>query len=315
MAADNVSNESGRRIGATVGLDQSVRITEKISGQLGVRARRLFRREADFFEVAPDAVISPFEENEDFQSFYVGIGYRDQKMSTSARVEVRDNDSDQTLVFSGSATRELSDKFSLAATGRGRISEPSGNLESDKLFEARIGASWRPRNEDLVLFNRFDVVNAQPSSGANTTKLVNNAALNTLLSDRWQLSTNVGTKYTKADIGSLTFSNWTHLVGAETRFDLTEKIDIGLRGSFLTNNDVGTTYSWGPSIGVSPIENVWISAGYNVEGYRDDDFEAAEFSREGAYLQFRLKFDQNTASGLLRRLSPSANNLGPQEAP
>ena len=315
VAADNVSNESGRRIGATVGLDQSVRITEKISGQLGVRARRLFRREADFFEVAPDAVISPFEENEDFQSFYVGIGYRDQKMSTSARVEVRDNDSDQTLVFSGSATRELSDKFSLAATGRGRISEPSGNLESDKLFEARIGASWRPRNEDLVLFNRFDVVNAQPSSGANTTKLVNNAALNTLLSDRWQLSTNVGTKYTKADIGSLTFSNWTHLVGAETRFDLTEKIDIGLRGSFLTNNDVGTTYSWGPSIGVSPIENVWISAGYNVEGYRDDDFEAAEFSREGAYLQFRLKFDQNTASGLLRRLSPSANNLGPQEAP
>ena len=75
VAADNVSNESGRRIGATVGLDQSVRITEKISGQLGVRARRLFRREADFFEVAPDAVISPFEENEDFQSFYVGIGY------------------------------------------------------------------------------------------------------------------------------------------------------------------------------------------------------------------------------------------------
>ena len=227
-------------------------------------------------------------------------------MSSSARVELRDNDDDQTWVFSGSATRELSDKFSLAATGRGRISEPSGDSESDKLFEARIGASWRPRNEDTVIFNRFDIVNAQPLSGINTTKLVNNAAMNTVISDRWQLSTNVGTKYTKTDIGDQTVSNWTHLVGGETRFDVTEKIDIGLRGSFLTNKDVGTSYAWGPSIGVSPIENVWISAGYNVQGYKDDDFEAAEYSREGAYLQLRLKFDQNTASGLLRRLSPSA---------
>ena len=137
--------------------------------------------------------------------------------------------------------------------------------------------------------------------------------MNTLISDRWQLSTNVGTKYTKTDIGDQNVSNWTHLVGGETRFDVTEKIDIGLRGSFLTNNDVGTSYAWGPSIGVSPVKNVWISAGYNVQGYRDDDFEAAEYSRKGAYLQFRLKFDQNTASGLLRRLSPSANTLGPVE--
>ena len=313
IAGDSLSNESGRRVGATVGLDQSIRITDKISGQVGVRARRLFREEADFFEVAPDAVISPFEENEDFQSIYVGAGYRDAKMTASARLETRDNDTDQTWVFSGSAARDLSDKFSLAATGRGRVSDPKGSSETDKLFEARIGASWRPRNEDTVLFNRFDIVNAQPLSGVNTTKLVNNAAMNTLISDRWQLSTNVGTKYTKTDIGDQTVSNWTHLVGGETRFDVTEKIDVGLRGSLLTNNDVGTSYSWGPSIGVSPFENVWISAGYNVQGYRDDDFEAAEYSRKGAYLQLRLKFDQNTASGLLRRISPSANALGPVE--
>jgi hypothetical protein len=314
VATDNLSNESGRRVGATVGLDQSVRFTENISGQVGVRARRLLRQEADFLEVAPDAVISPFEVNENFQSIYAGIAYRDDKMSSSARVEVRDNDSDKTWVFSGSAARELSEKFSLAATGRGRISEPRGNPETDKLFEARVGASWRPRNEDTVFFNRFDVLNSQPLSGINTTKLVNNAAMNTMIGDRWQLSTNVGNKYVKTDIGDETVSNWTHLVGGETRFDVTEKIDLGLRGSVLTNKDVGTSYSWGPSIGVSPVDNVWISAGYNVEGYKDDDFEAAEYSREGAYLQLRVKFDQNTASGLLRRLSPTATSLGPVEA-
>ena len=313
VAADNLSNESGRRLGATVGLDQTVRLTENISGQVGVRARRLLREEADFVQVAPDAVISPVEANEDFQSIYVGTAYRDDKMSASARVEVRENDNDQTWVLSSSAARDLSDTLSLAATARGRISDATGGLGTDKQYEARIGASWRPRNEDTVVFNRFDIVNSQPLNDINTTKLVNNAAMNTMVTDRWQLSTNLGTKYVKTQVAEKTFSNWTHLVGAETRFDVTERIDLGLRGSVLTGKNTGTAYSWGPSVGVSPVDNVWLSAGYNVQGFKDKDFEAAEYARKGAYLQLRVKFDQNTASGLLRRISPSANTLGPVE--
>jgi hypothetical protein len=313
VAADNLSNESGRRLGATVGLDQSVRLTDKLSGQVGVRARRMLREEADFVQVAPDAVISPVEANEDFQSIYVGTAYRNEKMSASARVEVRDNDDDQTWVLSSSVARDLSDTLSLAATARGRISDATGALGTDKHYEARIGASWRPRNEDTVVFNRFDIVNSQPLNDINTTKLVNNAAMNTMVSDRWQLSTNVGTKYVKTQVADKTLSNWTHLVGAETRYDVTERIDLGLRGSVLTSKDTGTAYSWGPSIGVSPVDNVWLSAGYNVQGFKDKDFEAAEYARKGAYLQLRVKFDQNTASGLLRRISPSANTLGPVE--
>jgi len=313
LAADNLSNESGRRLGATVGLDQAVRLTDRISGQVGVRARRMLRQEAEFIEVAPDAVISPFETNEDFQSIYIGSAYRNEKMSASARIEVRDADDDQTWVLSSSVARDLSDTLSLAATARGRISGAAGGLGTDKHYEARVGASWRPRNEDTVLFNRFDIVNTQPLNDINTTKLVNNAAMNTMVTDRWQLSTNVGTKYVKTQVGDKTLSNWTHLVGAETRFDVTERIDLGLRGAVMTNKDAGTAYSWGPSIGVSPVDNVWISAGYNVQGFKDRDFEAAEYARKGAYLQLRVKFDQNTASGLLRRISPTADTLGPVE--
>ncbi len=314
VAADNLSNESGRRLGATFGLDQSVRLTDKISGQVGVRARRMLRQEAEFVEVAPDAVTSPFETNEDFQSIYVGSAYRNQKMSASARVEVRDTRDDQTWVLSSSVARDLSDTLSLAATARGRISDATGALGTDKHYEARVGASWRPRNEDTVFFNRFDIVNSQPLNDINTTKLVNNAAMNTMVTDRWQLSTNVGTKYVKTQVSDNSLSNWTHLVGAETRFDVTERIDLGLRGAVMSNKETGTAYSWGPSLGVSPVDNVWISAGYNVQGFKDRDFEAAEYARKGAYLQLRVKFDQNTADGLLRRISPSVTAVGPVES-
>lgn len=313
VAADNLTNDSGQRLGATVGLDQTVRLTDKISGQVGVRARRMIREEAAFVQVAPDAAISPLETNENFQSIYVGGAYRDDKMNVSGRVEVRDTTNDQTWVFAGSAARELSDTLSLAAATRSRISAAAGGLGTDKRFEARLGAAWRPRNEDTVFFNRFDVVNAQPLNDINTTKLVNNAAMNTMITDRWQLSTNLGTKYVKTEIGDQNLSNWTHLVGAETRFDVTERIDLGLRGSVLTSKTAGTAYSWGPSVGVSPVDNVWVSAGYNVSGFKDPDFEAAEYARKGVYLQLRVKFDQNTASGLLRRISPSASTIGPRE--
>jgi len=261
VAADNLTNDSGRRLGATVGLDQTFRLSDKVSAQLGVRSRQLLRAEDEFVEVAPDAVISPVEVNEDFHSVYVGAAYRDEKMSVSGRVEVRDNDDDRTWVLSTSAARELSDTLSLAASGRGRITESDIGLGTEEHYEARVGAAWRPRDEDTVIFNRFDFVNSKPLNDINTTKLVNNAALNTLITDRWQLSTNVGTKYVETNIGDTTLSNWTHLVGAETRFDVTERIDLGLRGSALTSKDAGTAYSWGPSVGVSPVDNVWVSAG------------------------------------------------------
>ena len=124
--------------------------------------------------------------------------------------------------------------------------------------------------------------------------------------DRLQATANYGVKHVSTEIADQTLKSWTHLIGAEARFDVTEKIDLGLRGSYLTSTTDTAKYSIGPSIGVSPVKNVWISAGYNVAGFKDDDFQAAEYSRKGAYLQLRLKFDQDTASGLLRSISPRA---------
>ena len=310
LAADNVTNDSGDRLGATVGLDQTIRLTDKITASAGVRARRLVREEAAFVEVAPDAAISPFESNEDFQSVYLGAAYGTAKTSASARIEARDSSIDQTWIGTASVARELSEKLSLAGTSRARVSEAKGGNGTDSRVDLRLGAAWRPRDEGTVVFNRLDLVHTNDEIGQTGTKIVNNAALNTLVNDRWQLSANWGTKYTTTEIADQDLSNWSNLLGAETRYDITEKIDVGLRGSMLTSEDAGTSYSWGPSIGVSPIDNVWVSAGYNFQGFKDDDFEAAEYSREGIYLQMRIKFDQNTASGLLRRISPSANTVG-----
>jgi hypothetical protein len=62
------------------------------------------------------------------------------------------------------------------------------------------------------------------------------------------------------------------------------------------------SFSGGPSAGVSPAANIWVSAGYNIAGYRDRDFEDDRYTRQGPYVTMRLKFDQSTLGGATRAL-------------
>jgi hypothetical protein len=85
------------------------------------------------------------------------------------------------------------------------------------------------------------------------------------------------------------------------RFDVTPRIDIGLRASVL-HSWSQHSYAWafGPSVGFTPFTNAWVSVGYNIRGFNDRDFESSHYTAEGAYLVFRMKFDQHTL-GLDRR--------------
>lgn len=306
---DLVTNDLGRRLGATVGLDQNVQISDRWSASAGLRNRNVLSQDGDYIEVAPDAAISPLEQNEDFTSAYIGVGYRDDVMTGSTRLEGRKSVAGDSFIGTAAVARELTEVLSVAGALRGVVNDDKDNeTEDTHQFDARIGAAWRPRGEETVIFDRLDFIHERNNQGETQTKIVNNLAMNTMIADNWQLSTNYGAKHVRADVAGQKLSNWSHLVGAETRFDVTEKIDLGLRGQVLTSGALGTKeYSFGPSIGVSPVKNVWINGGYNVSGFKDEDFEAAEYSRKGFYLQMRIKFDQHTASGLLRRISPAAS--------
>ena len=43
---------------------------------------------------------------------------------------------------------------------------------------------------------------------------------------------------------------------------------------------------------------MWISVGYNFDGFRDDDFEASRYTAQGPYIKFRMKADQDTFKDL-----------------
>ena len=41
------------------------------------------------------------------------------------------------------------------------------------------------------------------------------------------------------------------------------------------------------------MQNAWVSLGYNLLGFQDEDFSAADYTAQGPFVRFRIKFDQD----------------------
>src|SRR5205814_383917 len=105
------------------------------------------------------------------------------------------------------------------------------------------------------------------------------------------LSLGYGAKLSRETVLGVLYRAFTDQVSLEGRYDVTEHVDVGLRASVLHGwADSRVAYSVGPSVGVSPATNVWLSLGFNVFGYNDRDLSASNYTATGPYLRLRLKF-------------------------
>jgi hypothetical protein len=58
------------------------------------------------------------------------------------------------------------------------------------------------------------------------------------------------------------------------------------------------SYGFGVETGWDIATNMWLSVGYNIKGFYDQDFTAAHYTARGVFVRFRMKFDQDTVREL-----------------
>jgi hypothetical protein len=171
--------------------------------------------------------------------------------------------------------------------------------------ELQLGVAYRPNNGPLVL-GRLDFAyegdpQAEQKSGVEhgTWKVVANTIVNLEPDPDLQLSLQLGLKYANDVFGEHDYQSFTTLTGAELRYDISEQFDLGLRASALMTLPAATMqYSFGPSLGYSLTETIWVNAGFNVTGFEDDDFSAAGYSAAGPFVQLRMRFQPSDAKQL-----------------
>lgn len=87
-------------------------------------------------------------------------------------------------------------------------------------------------------------------------------------------------------------------------YDITERWDVGAMAAMQVGQLGAKQYAAGIEAGYLLKQNLWLSAGANVAGFKGDaDLVGYEYTRRGAYVRLRFKFDEN----VFKRADPEVN--------
>ena len=293
-------DEYGPRLLAHAGLFQTIPISSQWTADVGLdRSQTL--RDSDNNNVNVDEVFDPRRalaqgtRNDDYTAASAGAGYRNAQWQWTNRLELRRADTDDKWTVMSGFQHRLDETDTMA----GRLLHFDQRVHSGselRSSEADFSYSRRPLSDSWYWLNRSrlivdELVDVQGEQAGH--RIVNNTHLNFVMEQRHQLSMQYGARYVRDTIDALRFTGYSDLIGAEYRYDITEKWDAGFRGSILSSHNSNIRMdSFGVMAGYSPIKDVWISLGYNFKGFYDQDFSAAETRVEGFVLNFRIKLDQ-----------------------
>jgi uncharacterized repeat protein (TIGR01451 family) len=287
--------DTSERVFANVGLAQDWQIEEGWSMSASVdRQQRVYGTGED------NGGLAGAGDRESFTAISIGTAVDTSLGKVTARVETRLGTDERWNVAIGHYLSPYAN-LSFANNVRFMVEDPEtgGDVTTAMM---QLGVAYRPNDGPLIL-NRLDFgydsdPRAEAASGIsrNTWKIVDNALINLQPTNDLEVSIMLGVKYAADELMGVRHHTFMTMTGLEARYDITEQIDVGLRGSALSNWTSGTLqYAVGPSIGYAISDAIWVSAGYNLVGYEDDDFTAAGYTSSGLFTQFRARLDSTDA--------------------
>ncbi len=328
-------SEYGPRTFAQFGLDQKIALNDHWSLDAAVDSSQAFNQTGETpLVVDPSQPVQAGgirdggALTENFVAVSGGVNYRSPLWLWNARAEARHGDSSERYGFTTGFLRQVQDGVAFSASAQA-FSQSNAGGGTGILANAQLSFAYRPLGGEWSMLDKLEFRLDELRSGsgepiigqatlatngdARSARIVNNFVLN-YASDAWratdggdgqgnvfdlyqrsQLSLYYGSKFVLDTYDGEDYAGYTDLLGAEFRFDLGPRIDIGLRASVL-HSWRQNTFAWafGPSVGFTPFTNAWVSVGYNIRGFNDRDFESSHYTAEGAYVVFRMKFDQHS---------------------
>ncbi len=242
--------------------------------------------------------------NSDFTAGSIGLAYTPGQWLWNGRMEARKGKSEDSWKLATSVqthpNTQLSTLTTLAFSNR---EQRTGEKRTDHAI--RLGLAYRPmatHNGNWLFLNKLDLKSSDVSGSTqadNSWRIINNFNAN-YQHNRWQLAWQYAIKTVNETLNGQRYTSLTDLIGIETRYDLTPKWDVGLHTNVLRAIHLNQyDYNTGISIGRTVANNIWLSIGYNLSGFQDDDFSHSNTTHEGLFLRFRVKFDQHSIQNLM----------------
>lgn len=314
--------EQGRRAFAAFGLAQTLDVTARLTIDVTFDSNRTLSGLdlAGLVNAAHPASSGGYLGEagtiaEDFTAMTLGAAWRAGRWSATARGEWRDGQLAERRGLTLGAIRQIGEG-SMVGSGLAWTRAVAPNGARTEIVDIAVSAAHRPDGAALTFLTRLafrsDAVRAGvrgEAAGAGRSALVvdGDATARRLvgsfsgnLSPRgsWQRSgigLFVALRHTFDRYEGYDLAGTSAAIGLDARVGLGERLEAGVvataRHSFA---DRVTRFAIGPQVGFTPAQDVLLTVGYNVSGFRDRDFSPLRSTDRGLFAALRMKFDADT---------------------
>jgi hypothetical protein len=81
------------------------------------------------------------------------------------------------------------------------------------------------------------------------------------------------------------------LLYGRVTWDFLPDWDASLQAGVMADKNA-LQYAQGVELGYQAVNNLWVSAGYNVRGFDGGDLQGTDYTTKGFYVRMRFKFDE-----------------------
>ena len=319
-------DEFGNRSFAAFGLVQTLAVNEALTVDATIDGNRTLGSDPALSDlVNPEQPVSSggqFGQSgalfEDFTAATLGAAYRKDRWSATARAEYRDGAFADRKGFTAGAIRQLGEG-SIVGSGVTWTQAEADNGAASEILDAAVAIAHRPDESDFAFLGKLEyrsdaIWNAIQGEAGPTGRTAldisgdaKSRRLIASLSTNWspegrdadgqlfrrdEFGLFLGARYSFDQIEGYSLSGTTLLAGSDVRIGVAERVEIGARGTIRANlRDETASFSFGPNIGFVPADGALLTVGYNIEGFRDEDFSALRQTDDGIYASLRLKLD------------------------
>lgn len=223
---------------------------------------------------------------------------RDPNTKYSARVEVRDTETQDTIMNSLGYARKINKEWTFL--GKSIYMLTLDKNDSGEHDQARFQAGFAYRPVDSDKWNALMKYEYRINNDTTTASTPDHSDVQMFVGDinyqptaRLEISGHYALKYVRETVtGSSEASGFAHLIGGRMAYDITKRVDVGFGAYTLANADFSQDqYAIGPQVGILFKKNIRVVLGYNVTGFHDRDLSEG-YTNPGFFVSFRMKFDE-----------------------
>ncbi|MFM2301790.1 MAG: hypothetical protein RLZZ84_1526 [Pseudomonadota bacterium] len=316
------TSDNGKRSFAAFGLAQSFDVTRHLTLDGTLDSSRTIggASAAGLASGGKSALGGGGAITDDFTAVTLGASWRDERWNLIGRGEWRDGELSDNKGLRLGAIRQLGDGSMLGSSLTWTRANGADGAATGTVNGA-VALARRPADSSLAMLAKLElrsdyVTNAAagqvgPVGGgaltvagdARSVRAIGSVAVDwspyerdgAEFARRSEVSLFGAVRHNLDRVEGYDLAGTTLLGGVDARYGFGPHLELGARGTVRASlADGATNFSFGPELGVSPAEDVLLIVGYNVAGYRDRDFSAAQNTDRGLYASVRLKIDADT---------------------